>query len=635
MKKHSILIALTLILSTSCTDDAERNGQYTHDLQVTASIEDAAPASRITDRDNRTSFTENDEILIGWSGSSSYKYLYSGTNGVFVPNATDTDRALWSDLLHTTGPSVDVYAWYGTMNSSLPAAGTNISIPQDQTSESKLQSAICMAAHKAVSPTINALNFTFHHLTARLFLSVDIIDPMVVQTDVMNATARLNNIYTEGTIAIGASNEYQLNVATDKAGTQSIRMKQSWSDQQVFHLDFECLLPPQALGDKQNVTITLGNGKEYVCSVGSDLTLSAGKKKNLKATLKASDSSTFEPKLTKMPDAANSAFSGNRLICVINTGDGGYRYRVYDKQPDGSWGEGVLVYEDEAGTIEFPTKTYSSILKIGAAVEISGDYVVISANTGIYDNNSTYFIKKSKNTGKWYCANGRIQGHGYSVCISEDFLVSGNHVSTGSYANRSYIYPIDENGNLGTVQDTPAGISAYKSSIYGNVLATNSGVYEYDSNQKKWIKLFGYAVGANQRVATDGKRVIMQEGTDDSDVHIYNVATRQEEEWDGSKARAAVGKPVAIYGDYALAGTATKLSICYRNPDTGKWSVLNPDGGFLEIMKKWDKSITITEIDGQNITMKGTRAMIANPTIGSIFIENIDKMVEDYLASPY
>lgn len=191
--------------------------------------------------------------------------------------------------------------------------------------------------------------------------------------------------------------------------------------------------------------------------------------------------------MTAIPDARNSAFSGNRLICIINAGNGEYRYRVYDKQPDGSWGEGVPVYEDEEGTIEFPTKTYSSILRTGADVGISGDYIVIAADNG-NNNNSTYFIKKSKNTGKWYCANGRIQGHGYSVCISEDFLVSGNHVSTGSYANRSYIYPIDENGNLGTVQDTPSGISAYKSSIYGSVLATNSGVYEYDPNQKKWVK---------------------------------------------------------------------------------------------------------------------------------------------------
>ena len=153
--------------------------------------------------------------------------------------------------------------------------------------------------------------------------------------------------------------------------------------------------------------------------------------------------------------------------------------------------------------------------------------------------------------------------------------------------------------------------------------------------KKKWVKLFGYTAGRYQRVATDGKRVIKQEGNGNSDVHIYNVATRQEEGWDGPKARAGEGQPVAIYGDYALAGTATKLSICYRDPATGKWSVLNPDGEFLEIMKKWDKSITITNIYGQNITMKGTRAMIASTEMGSIFIENIVKLVEDYLANPY
>lgn len=631
MKKYQILIA-GLLLSVSCMNETERSEQNNRDFRVTAIIENTDTMSRVADRNDRTTFTEGDAILIGWSGSVSYKYRYSGTNSSFAPDAA-ADRELWTGLLNTSS-AVDVYAWYGTMNSTLPAVGTSIAIPQDQTSESKLLSGICMAAHQSASSTTNTLDFTFHHLTARLYLSVDIVDPTVTQPDVMGATARINHIYADGTIATDASDEYQLSVTNDKAGTQSIRMKQSWSDQQVFHLDFECLLPPQTLGEEQNITITLANGKEYVCSVGSDLTLSAGKKTILNATLKASDSSTFEPKLTAIPDARNSAFSGNRLICIINAGNGEYRYRVYDKQPDGSWGEGVPVYEDEEGTIEFPTKTYSSILRTGADVGISGDYIVIAADNG-NNNNSTYFIKKSKNTGKWYCANGRIQGHGYSVCISEDFLVSGNHVSTGSYANRSYIYPIDENGNLGTVQDTPSGISAYKSSIYGSVLATDSGVYEYDPNQKKWVKLFGYVVGDNQRVATDGKRVIMQEGTGDSDVHIYNVATRQEEGWDGPKARAAVGKPVAIYGDYALAGTATKLSICYRNPATGKWSIINPDGGFLEMMKKWDKSIIITEINGQNITMKGTRAMIAGTEMGSIFIENIDKMVEDYLANPY
>lgn len=631
MKVYRIYIALLLFFSASCTDDRDSMGQDYGNFCVTASIEDTDAVTRVVEIGNRTSFTKNDAIYIGWSGgTSSYKFLYSGANNVFVPNATDADRSLWSDMLKTAGPTLDVYAWYGTMNSSLPAVGATVSIPQDQTSESKLLSAICMAAHQSVSTSTYTLNFSFQHLMARLALSVDIVDETVMQPDVLDATAQINNIYTEGTVATDGSGDYKLNVPDDKLGTGSIRMKQSWSDQRPSHLDFECLLPPQTLGARQNITITLANGKEYVCSISSDVTLAAGYKKALSASLKADDNADFKPKLTKIPDAVASAYSGNRLICAIASSNG-FRYRVFDKQPDGSWGEGELVYEDEEGTIEFPTKEYSDVAGCGE-VDISGDYAVISNN---YDNNSTFYLKKSKRTGKWHCANGRIQGHGYGICISNNFLVSGNHVNTGTFANHSYIYPIDEDGNLGAVQDTPAGISAYKCSIYGDVLATNSGVYEFDTNAGQWVRLFGYAKGRYQRVATDGKRVIMQEGNNSSNVHIYNVATRKEESWNGTIATATTGKPIAIYGDYALAGTSKKIDICYRNPDTGLWSIINPDGGFLEMMKHWDKSITITTITGERISMKGTRAMIVDPQIGSLFIENIDKMVEDYLANPY
>ena len=82
------------------------------------------------------------------------------------------------------------------------------------------------------------------------------------------------------------------------------------------------------------------------------------------------------------------------------------------------------------------------------------------------------------------------------------------------------------------------------------------------------------------------------------------------------------------------AGTTTAINICYRDPGTGKWSIINPDGGFLEMMKHWDPSITLTEISGENLVIKGTRAMIVSSG-SSFFIENIDKMVEDYLANPY
>ena len=377
MKKYQILITgLLLLLSASCTDETER-GEALHsgDFRVTASIEYTGVMSRVADRNDRTSFTKNDEILIGWNGSASYKYRYSGTNSTFAPDAA-ADRKLWTELLNTSS-TVNVYAWYGTMSSNLPAVGASVSIPQDQTSESKLLSAICMAAHQSASSTTNTFDFTFHHLTARLFLSVDIVDPTVTQPDVMGATARINHVYANGTIATDASNAYQLSVPDDKAGTQSIRMKQSWSDQEVFHLDFECLLPPQTLGEGQNITITLANGKEYVCSISSGLTLAAGQKTTLKATLKAEENSTFEPKLTVIPNAANSAFSGNRLICAIkNPSTTELRYRVYDLQPDGSWGEGVPVYEDEQGVTEFPTDKYKKALYSCQGVDMFRDYAV-------------------------------------------------------------------------------------------------------------------------------------------------------------------------------------------------------------------------------------------------------------------
>ena len=621
MKKYRILIAGLLLLSASCTDETERGGQgYGQGIgsfRVTASVEDTGAVTRVSDINDRTSFTKNDEIFIGWSGSASYKYLCSGTDNVFVPNATDADRGLWSDLFKVASPTMDVYAWYGTMNSSLPAMGESVSIPQNQTSESKLKTAICMAAHKAVSPVTNTLDFSFRHLTARLFLSVDIVDPLVEQTDVMGATAQINHIYADGTIAMDASDEYQLSVPDDKAGTQSIRMKQSWSEQKVFHLDFECLLPPQTLGNGQSVIITLANGKEYVCSVSSDLTLVAGQKTILKATLKADDSSTFEPKLTTIPNAVASAFSGNRLICAIKDPiSEEFSYRVYDKQPDGSWGEGVLVYEDEEGTVEFPTVKYSNILKVTGSLAMYGDYV------GLGSYNYTFYIKKSKKTGRWYCDKGYLSGQGYSICISEIFLVSG---SGGNY--NSYIYPIDEDGNLGEPEYKPEGISAWKCAISGNILSTDNGVYEYipGTGWKKLRNLVG------ERSATDGKRVI-----GDGNVTIYNVVTKQTEGWTGSKPGAGVGMPVAIYDDYALVGNSSGIKLCYRNSSTGRWSIIGPSGGFLDMMKHWDKSITLTKINGENLYMKGTNAMITDVISSqTFFIENIDKMVEDYLANPY
>ncbi|MCD7927213.1 MAG: hypothetical protein LUI85_22005 [Bacteroides sp.] len=56
--------------------------------------------------------------------------------------------------------------------------------------------------------------------------------------------------------------------------------------------------------------------------------------------------------------------------------------------------------------------------------------------------------------------------------------------------------------------------------------------------------------------------------------------------------------------------------------------------GFLTMMKHWDSSITATELVGGSISMKGTRALIVSDN-KAYFIENIDKMVEDWINSPY
>jgi len=56
--------------------------------------------------------------------------------------------------------------------------------------------------------------------------------------------------------------------------------------------------------------------------------------------------------------------------------------------------------------------------------------------------------------------------------------------------------------------------------------------------------------------------------------------------------------------------------------------------GFLTMMKHWDSSITATELVGGSISMKGTRALIVSDN-KAYFIENIDKMVEGWINSPY
>ena len=64
MKKYQILIA-GLLLSVSCMNETERSEQNNRDFRVTAIIENTDTMSRVADRNDRTTFTEGDAILIG------------------------------------------------------------------------------------------------------------------------------------------------------------------------------------------------------------------------------------------------------------------------------------------------------------------------------------------------------------------------------------------------------------------------------------------------------------------------------------------------------------------------------------------------------------------------------------------
>lgn len=95
--------------------------------------------------------------------------------------------------------------------------------------------------------------------------------------------------------------------------------------------------------------------------------------------------------------------------------------------------------------------------------------------------------------------------------------------------------------------------------------------------------------------------------------------------------------PVGIYENYALTGTDQGVNISYRQRMGNgeyKWKIINPEGGFLEMMKHWDSSITTTKLAGSGVFMKGTRVLILSDK-KAYFVENIDKMVEDWINNPY
>lgn len=655
MKRKAIYIAL-LVIFTSCTEK-----EYLQDLPnetpagvITASITGTGISSRMIDVDieddtglslgSQTKFQTDDLILLGWNGSATYPYIYSGENGIFNAVTDTGNHSLWKDLAANSSNPMDIYAWYGQTENSLPSLGTTIAVQADQKQESGYLKSLRLAAHASVNPfTSKTLEFNFKHLMACFRIHLIIDDREVTSTDIIGSSAILMDVKGTGTLAVNStSREYEL--TTTMTSGENIQMYRCpWSEKNPYFIDFKSLLPPQTLPANQKITVTLANGKKYNCLLTSQITLKAGEVTYLPIVIEAKEGiSVFTPVCTTI-DASQCAFSGNRIISAIKQTDGSMRFRVYDKRPDGTWGDGELVYEDENGIAEFPTTNkYTQFNYINNAPNMSlyGDYAVLGYSAMGTNAPRTFFIKKSKSTGKWYCSDGPIGFCGYAVDISQNFIITGNHVNARN-GQDTYVYPIDEDGNIHPYNasgglDTKYivyGMSGYKLSLAGNILATNNGVFQYNESNRSWKQLYGAKFG-NQRIATDGKRVIIQNGNGESDVYIYDLEGK-EETWGSNKPRAGADKPIGIYGNYALAGTTRGVNICYRNPgNSNKWEIINPDGGFLEIMKHWDKTITTTSLEGLHITLKGTRALIVSDG-KAYFIENIDKMVADWLANPY
>lgn len=605
---------------------------------VTASVASVTAISRVADKNNQTIFQKDDPILIdllaAGGATAAYQYLYTGENGVFVPATGEGNRGLWSKLAES-GNSSKVYAWYGkSVGNKLPVAGDIVTVTVDQRKEVDYLANIYMAACTPVADPLacKELHFDFKHLMACLKIHIRIDDMGVTPSDMMGTSATIADMKNSGALALDASGEYCLNVQNDVA---DVRMCQGgWDEQEPYQVEFKCLLPPQTLPKGQKIVVTLANGKKYACTLSDDQTvLAVGKETSLKIEIVAKGETVFKPQTTVFTNAPGGDFSGNRILSTIkDAATETYSYRVFDRRPDGSWGNGELLYEDESGTIPFPTGTYSAFSGSGAGVRIYGDYAVLAFGGMGTDAPKTFFFKKSKITGKWYCAKGKFGFCGYGIAISNDFLATGNHVGAANGYN-TYIYPIDEEGNLGNGYIV-RGMSGYKLSMSGNILATNNGFFVYNEGSQEWELKKSWA-SSTSRVDTDGQRVILQNGSGESNVEIYTVDMAGSvvlETWEGNPARAGEGKPVGIYGNYALAGSQKGwLYICYRNPTTGKWKNL---GSFLDLLKRWnpDEFIGVQKLYGDNIVLKGTRALIASE--GKIyFVENIDKMVEEWLAS--
>ena len=655
MKKYLVYFLLPLALA-ACTDsdggaiDDTPKDKYA-DYQITGSINPIHTTARVVDGEVETKFQENDVMLIGWKHSSGgaysgYAYKY-GSGEMFIPNDNVDGSALWTGL-DSEGSNVDVYAWYrkGIDNTSTIPVGNTVSVSEDQSTEAKYTSNICLAAYALyIKNATTSLQFGFSHLMARLKLSIDFNDKGISTSDVQGATVT-TKLCISGTLQENTTGKYlKLVSPTDFKAVTMLSQGAAGS----YHLDCTCLLPPQTLtSDATIITITLGSGKKYTCRLGKELTLQAGEEAKLPIEITVGGTSVYEPVVTVVPDTRVSSYSGNRLI----TGNTDNTVSIYEKQADGSWGIPVKVYkslnEDE---VFVAAKTASdgasrSISKI----DIYKDYAAVA--TGTSEPNSkkgdkTYFCKRDKASGKWYMVSDLEQGS-YALGINEHFMVCGYNAGKGGDGNSTFIYPITDDGVLQKSTEIEyTVIDGFKLSLAENdVLCCSTAAYALSTNSTGTVITNQLLTYRGVRLATDGYKVIIQKPSDiGGGIAIYNLTTRQEETITNS-INAGVGMPLAISGNYVLIGNVTDETskgsadyACLFYYNGTQWdragSNKSDKNNLLTLLKTYapNKDLeNVTSFVGNNLSMKGTRAVI-NSGGKTYFIENIDELVNKWLSS--
>lgn len=635
MKKQNLYLLLLSILA-GCTDiDTPHIATGDSNYQVTACIRSISCTPRVNDGKTQSTFQTGDKILIGWEGNASaYGYTYSGSNGIFTPS-DENGKSLWSKLIEKGTGKVEVYAWYDPASASdtLPADNSTISVKSDQSTEKDYLSGLYMAAHQQVESTAKTLDFTFRHLVSRIRLSIDFNDKSIEESDMQDAVVKMR-LYASATIKKGTANkDYQLTVSSSASGPTDNITLLTTTEPGSSHLECICLIPPQSLDEKNSITIILGKGKEYTCTLGKGLALSAGQEVTLSIDITTEGTDVHAPVVTVIPETKASSYYGNRLLCAKQEVDQ-YRLYVYEKQADDSWGQPAVIYESLTSENVFSLAQF-------CCLDICKDYVAVGTDSG--SEGKIYFCRRDKSTGKWYKSVGPINRSSYAITINEHFLVAG------ASGNDITIYPIKENGELDLGNATKTNkFTGFKLRLTDNdVICSSTSLYQLGLAENGKADVTPIVSFSADRASSDGKKVILQ--TNRQIVKIYNISTKKYETIDDAPT-AGVGLPVAVYDNYALAGggtygdggnifngTGTKINwLVLLYYDGNKWirvGKVNDPNGFLNLLKEYSPNEMIknvSSLEGTGIVMKGVRVSITSEGV-TYFVENIDELVRRWL----